>query len=480
MESDDENILEENNANEAQGQEKVSRKFKLEPALLLLFFGYNLSTVIIPNQLLRLACLADGYNATDCDALGIKNVTKEIEEVIQPQVAKIMMTSTLLNAVIPAVLSLFIGPWSDKFGRKKVIVSTFFGFTGTLILMTIMSFLTEHYNEVDPWLIIYVYIPMIVSGGWPTMIVAILCYVTDLSNEKNRSSRLALIEMIIFLGVLLGTVSSSYVLRLTGPTLLFTISTGCALVSSLYILVFVDESVQNIEPVGACGQVKELCSPAPVIDMMKTCFKRRPFKERRILWCLITILMFTVFTLNGTSNVFYLFVREQFHWTLKQATLFDSTNILVAIVGVMIGVSILKKALSFSDIALAFVAIISMLGDSIMKAFAQTSFEMYAASGLWLFKILTAPMCRSLIATVVPGNEIGKVFSIASSFEAVSSLIASPLYTFIYSATFKTFAGAFYLITAGVYAISLILIYCVMRMKRTRESLINPYTQFNS
>jgi MFS transporter, PCFT/HCP family, solute carrier family 46 (folate transporter), member 1 len=479
MEGDDQNILVENNVNNNQGHGKL-RKFKLEPALLLLFFGYNLSSAIIPNQLLKQTCLQYGYNATDCSELGLNNATKAIEQKIQPHVAEIIMVSSLLNAIIPAVLSLFLGPWTDKFGRKKVICATFFGFAMTLAMMTIVSFISDHRDMINPWIYVFPYIPMIITGGWPTMIVSILCYVTDLSNEVNRSSRLALIEMIIFLGVLVGTFSSSFVLKLTCPTVVFLISAACALIASVYAVVFVDESVQVTETTGACGQIKELCSPAPVIEMMKTCFKRRSFKERRILWCLITILMFTVFTLNGSSNVFYLFVREKFNWSLKEATMFDSTSILVAIIGVFIGITVFKKALKCSDVTLAFIAIISMIGDSLIKAYAETSAEMYAASGICLFKILTAPMCRSLIATVVPNNEIGKVFSLTSSFEAVSSLIASPLYTYIYAKTFMTFAGAFFLITAGVYVISLVLIYCVMRMKQNRESLINPYTQIIS
>lgn len=477
MENDDENILVDNNTN--QGDRK-QRKFKLEPALLLLFFGLNLSSTIIPNQLLKQTCLTYGYNATDCSELGVSNATKAIEEKIQPHVAEIMMVMSLSGAIIPAVMSLFIGPWTDKFGRKKVIIAAFFGFTMTLASLVVVSFISDQREMINPWIYALPNIFTIISGGWPTLIVAVLCYVSDLSNEANRSSRLALIEMIIFLGVLFGTVSSSYILKLTCPTVVFLISTCCAFVASVFAVVYVDESVQVTETVGACGQVKALCSPAPVVDMMKTCFKRRSFKERRILWCLITILMFTIFTLNGTSNVFYLFVREKFHWTLKDATLFDSTNILIAIVGVFIGVSFFKKLLGFSDVTLAVFAIISMVGDSLFKAFAQNPAEMYAAAVIFLFKILTAPMCRSLIATVVPGNEIGKVFSLTSSFEAVSSLIASPLYTYIYSKTFTTFAGAFYLITAGVYVINLVLIVCVMRMKRTRESLINPYTQIVS
>lgn len=477
MDSDEQNILVDN-ANECRGRGGW-RKFKLEPALCVIFFGWNLATSIIPNQLLRETCLIRGYNASDCSQLGLNNATRKIEEAIQPHVAEIMMTNTLLNSIIPAILSLFLGPWTDKFGRKKVICATFIGFSMTLLSLSLVSFISEQMAMMNPWMYVLPYIPNIVVGGWPTMIVAILCYVTDLTDESNRSSRLAIIEMIIFIGVLLGTASSSYILNFTSPTGVFLISTTCVSIATIYTVVFVDESVPHVVSATACEQLKELFSHAPVVDMMKTCFKRRSFKERRILWCLIVILMFTIFTFNGTGNVFYLFVREKFHWTLKEATLFDSTSMLITIVGVFIGLVLLKRVMHFSDLTIAIVAIISMLVDSMIRAFAQTPTEMYVASFVCLFKVLCSPMARSLISSIIPNNEIGKVFSITSSFEAVSSLVASPLYTYIYSRTFTFFAGAFYLITAGVYVINLMLAYCVFRMRRTRETLMNPYAEID-
>lgn len=483
MESDDENILlppNNESAQRAQGRFKSMQKFKLEPALIFMFFGWNLAQSIIPNQLLKQTCLCYGYNVSDCSQINSHNATKEIEENIQPHVATMMMTSSLLNAIIPAVLSLFLGPWTDKFGRKKVICATFIGFTLTLASFFTVSLIADHRDMINPWFYILPYIPIIITGGWPTMVVSILCYVTDLTNEANRSSRLAVIEMLIFIGILFGTASSSYILNLTSPTIVFWISTMCCLVSSIYAVIFVDESVQVTENFSVGDQLKGLFSAAPVKEMLSTCFRKRPFKERRILWCLIVILMFTVFTLNGTSTVFYLFVREKFNWTLKEATLFDSSSILVSITGCFIGLVVLKKLFNFSDLTLAVLGIVSMLVDSIIKATAQTSSEMYFATAISLFKILTSPMCRSLITTIIPINETGKVYSITSSFEAVSSLVASPLYTFIYAQTFTYFAGAFFLITAGVYVISLIMACCVFRMKRTRESLMNPYTQINS
>lgn len=479
MENDDENILL-NDANQDQGRGSCFRKFKLEPALIFIFFGWNLATTIIPNQLLTQTCLTFGYNKTDCFELGTKNTSREIEEKIQPHVAEIMMTSSLLSSIIPAVLSLFIGPWTDKFGRKKVICATFCGMSLTLASLYMLAFVSSQVEMINPWLYVLPFIPLIVTGGWPTMVVAILCYVTDLTTEANRSLRLTVIEVLIFVGILLSTAASSFILKLTSTSTVFLISTLCAASATFYTILFVDESVKVSENIGRFEPLKELFSPVPLVEMLKTCFKKRPFQERRILWSLIVILMFTVFTLNGTGTVFYLFVREKFHWSLKEATMFDSVSILTAIIGCSIGLLILKKILKFSDMTLAIISIVSMLVDSLMKATAQTPTVMYVASGVCMFKILTSPMCRSLISTIVPNNEIGKVYSIASAFEAVSSLVAQPLYTYIYAKTFTTFTGAFYLITAGVYLISLSLAFWILRMRRTRDNLINPYTQITS
>lgn len=72
---------------------------------------------------------------------------------------------------------------------------------------------------------------------------------------------------------------------------------------------------------------------------------------------------------------------------------------------------------------------------------------MYAISGVCLFKALLTPMCRSLIASVIARSEIGKIFSITTAFEAASIMIASPVYTFVYTKTFHVFPGAFNIIS---------------------------------
>lgn len=121
-----------------------------------------------------------------------------------------------------------------------------------------------------------------------------------------------------------------------------------------------------------------------------------------------------------------------------------------------------------------------MFSESILKATAQTTPEIYSAAGVCLFKILSVPMCRSLIASIIPKTDIGKVYSFSSALESVFDLIATPLYTYVYTKTFTYFAGAFFFITSSFSIFSLVLILYVNRLKKDREKSLNSYAQIVS
>lgn len=314
----------------------------------------------------------------------------------------------------------------------------------------------------------------------PSMVLAILCYTTDLTNESNRSTRLVIIEIILFLGVILGNLASSYVLSMTNVTTVFAIGLTCCCIATLHIILFVYESVQNVDEASIGRKICELTSPTPVIDMLKTCFRKRSFKERRMLWGLILILMLTILQMNGVSTVFYLFVRERFQWNLRDATIYDSLSNAIAITGCLVGIALFKKVLKIADMTLIFVAFTSAIFDSSIKAFAQTTSTMYIATGVAVFKIMASPMCRSVISSIIPNSEIGKVYSFTSAFEAISSLIAAPLYTYVYAQTFTSFPGAFYLLSTAIFGVNIVIAVCVNRMRRQREDLINPYREIDS
>ena len=167
------------------------------------------------------------------------------------------MSISLLQSIVPALLSLFIGPWSDKFGRKPVLNSTFFGFSISMSCVALVSYFSDYVQVLDPWNYVYASVPLVAFGGFTSLLIAILCYSTDLTTESNRSIKIGIIEIIIFVGVFFGTLASSFILRLSNPTVVFLISAGCVIVATIYTILFVEESVVLSEEIHGCVSISQ-------------------------------------------------------------------------------------------------------------------------------------------------------------------------------------------------------------------------------
>lgn len=91
--------------------------------------------------------------------------------------------------------------------------------------------------------------------------------------------------------------------------------------------------------------------------------------------------------------------------------------------------------------------------DCATKGLATQPWQMYAAIGYGLIKSISSPMIRAILANTVPTTEIGAVYSLTASIESVTPLTAAPLYSYVYSATLKTFSGAFNFIGASIFGL---------------------------
>lgn len=98
----------------------------------------------------------------------------------------------------------------------------------------------------------------------------------------------------IYSGVSFGSFFTNPILSLTNTTIVFLIATICVFVSTLYLILFVKESV-DVTPEAndnnCCFKLRELFVVVEVFkNMWKTCVQQRPFNEKYILFSLITIL----------------------------------------------------------------------------------------------------------------------------------------------------------------------------------------------
>lgn len=110
---------------------------------------------------------------------------------------------------------------------------------------------------------------------------------------------MGVLEAAIFGGLLLGTLSSSYILRWTNATTVFGVAATGILVGILYIKLYIEESIRPHELMdSSTSRLREIFRFELVADLFHTCFKRRPNFDRVIIWLVIAALGASIFALG--------------------------------------------------------------------------------------------------------------------------------------------------------------------------------------
>lgn len=454
------------------------RIMSLELPVFLIILASMLSGAVMLNQELYQTCVAVfHYNESDCEPLrGIIPKTKEaqiIEKSLQPYVAKISMTGSMLNNVWPGILVLFVGPWSDKFGRRPVLLVTFTAmFLGHVINTILVSF--SKALTLNPWFYLLANVPSTLVGGGCSMITIVFCYISDVSDMENKAKRMFYVDMVMGLGVVIGNIISSYLLRLTNAAIVCATSATLVFIALMYILFFIGESLA-VEETSFAHKAKHFFDVRLIKDLAKTCVTRRPDYGRAIIGCTISILIVSNFAFSGEQGVFYLFLRNKFNVTLQQYTYYNAVGITIKMVGCAVAFGVFRNLLKISFSAIAMMGLFGCILDSLTRALAQQFWQMYIASSLGLMSGITGPMLQSIVSLAVPSNEIGKIYSLASCLQTISPLASAPLYTLVYNSTLNFYPGLYNYISTGLHVECLcvmILIYIFERRvsKRTNKT----------
>uniref|UniRef100_A0A034W8X9 Solute carrier family 46 member 3 n=1 Tax=Bactrocera dorsalis TaxID=27457 RepID=A0A034W8X9_BACDO len=465
------------------------RFYLVEPMVFILLFAYNLSETIVKNQIIYQTCTSIFYyNESDCGQLGTKNASehvKQIETTIQPYAARIFMTSSLIESFVPAFCGVFIGAWSDRFGRKPLLITAYSGYALYYAIAAIISQLSTN-SLVSPWYYLLAVLPLSLIGGSVTYSVATFCYISDVSSAQERPYRMATYEVALIGGLMAGSFISGYLYEATNATYVFLTSCCCIFVATCIILFFIPESLnrrrfqfvyntvseeeererQLNASADETGEIQKLFDLAAVKEMWQTCFRPREYNDRAIIWLAMMACSISVFVIDGSMTVFYLFIREIFNWSVKEFTTFETINMFVTTIGNIMGIIVLKRLLKLSVVHIGILAFLSEAVGSCIKAFAVTNWFMYLAVGVSALRAMAHPMCRTIASNVLPPNELGKFFSFYSVLQAFLPFIASPIYAGIYSITLTSFPGFYNLLNANLFIIAICFLLVILRKKR--------------
>ncbi|XP_071453296.1 probable peptidoglycan muropeptide transporter SLC46 isoform X2 [Hetaerina americana] len=419
----------------------------VEPSFLLVAYATSVFEAPFHDLLLRKLCQdTPDIPRPWCDSLPDHPTA---EEVVHPKAATLLMISSLIESVVPAMVSCLAGAWSDRArSRKPLIVLPL---TGYILKFALLAVFMSIPTLPVPYFL-FATVPLAITGGWTTFFGAVTSVVGDETGEDGnvRTFRLGLLQVFFIIGLILGSLTSSITLHALGHIGVFLLASTVCFVALLIALFTVSETYGSSSDDGGNP---DTCL---IKDVFQTMIKYRSNGRKVILILSVLSLGSSIIAYNGESNLYYMYGRKEFKWTVFDFTLYRSISYGLQMIGTLFAVSVLSLRMKIEDAPLAILSYLGATLGSILRAFASTTWMMYVGSVITMFHGAASPMVRSIMSKCVHQNELGKVFMVTTSLEALVPLAGQPLYTYMFSNTIVSFPGAFFMFSALVFFMDLI------------------------
>ncbi|KAF7270826.1 hypothetical protein GWI33_016233 [Rhynchophorus ferrugineus] len=429
----------------------------VEPVLLFYILPSMMVTIAIQNLNLEKACRVNlAISQEHCDALTIRNVTAYSDYARDEQEVQILATNMTIvkntvQSILPGVILMFLGAWSDKFQKRKpcMLMPIMGDMSMVLGLLICTYFFYELPIEINS--IFEAFCPAI-TGTWFAMFTGVYSYISDVSTEEERTIRIGAINTLANVGMCLGTALSGILYKMFGFYGVYII----ALCMYSIALTYGYFSISDPKPCGdsetkSQGFFKDFFQTDHIIDTFKTAIKSGSKRRRKQRVCGIMFLfMVIVGPLYGELNVVYFLVRLKFGWDSVEYSFFSTVQFVTNTLGTVFSLAFFSKFLKLDDSILGIISCSSKILASGVYAYATTPLYFYLGAVIEFLNGTSFIAMRAMITKLVLPEELGKINSLFGIGEAIVPLIYGPLYSRIYSSTIDSLPGCFYLVGGGL------------------------------
>lgn len=318
-----------------------------------------------------------------------------------------------LGSVAMAAMSPIWGIWSDKLGRKAIIL---IGFAGMLISYMLFTFIM--YSGLQGWLgggmlvVLLIAARTMIGGFIPAVPAAAQAYMADVTDESSRASGMALLGASNGLGLVLGPAVAG-VFTLIG--LVWPLYIGTLLPVLAIIVVFLLLPKRKIA-------VQDKKTKAPRIN---------PLQRGLVIYLLACmIVMVCIVSLQVVGGFYF---QDQLQLTTKETARYVSFGLMICGVAIIVTQAMLMKMQQLKpQQQLLWGALLLILSLIIQLSFAQLAY--YYAAYL-LFGIgagLMMPAFMTGASLAVSSEQQGGVAGLIGMAQGVAAMIAPLLSTGLY------------------------------------------------
>jgi len=494
----------------AQYLDRLQFPITIEPIIFFYTVSVGLNEVIRSNLIIDKLCQSKfEYNATICDNLE-DQVNKQYQDAVQVSVTEYESFYGTLAFIPRIIYGLLAGTWSDRNGRKVLIGLPILG----QLLASLSYGINYFFLKELPWQLLYLEFGNELCGTYVAYYLAVYSYITDVSDEESRTFRLSLVDGLDYFSTSIGTLVSGPIFLAGGYYSVFGASTGSCIICFLLLIFWVKESLRKTEqdPSFEAGSTDnsaidttpntnisaDLWTPLQendndprnyktitggsqpqldqssdiethperqksflvvgflyIVESLRTVLKSREWPRRPILFLGVFNFAAFIFTYNGTEGTHrYLFAGNKYGWDEQEFTRYLFNYRVAYMVSLWVVAPILSRMLKIRDPIICIMACALSTIGFILPAVTASSTWFSVGSFVCMFSPLTTITTRSILSSIVPTHEIGRIYSVLALFSAASGSLVEAVFQWIYSETLTSFPGAYLLVNAGLFVIT--------------------------
>lgn len=417
----------------------------VEPVMWLYMMAYMITSVVEQAFFVHKACTVDhGFSEEVCRKLK-DNTT--VKETVQLTVSDFHQWNNIAGHVVPIILAFFFGNWSDRRGRKALLL---LGLSGKFLY----SFMVVLNSLIGSWnlnMVVYTAsLPMGMLGGDVAIFSASFAYISDISSLEDRTMRILILDIVYLstmpIGVALGSYLYSHVVN-SSYSIMFTVNASLLALAIVYAILRLEwQTSVKQQPIGDANVFTDFFDRTHVLATVKTFTKRRAGHAKLYLWLLLLAMALYTFQ-RDEKPMSYLYTQLKFEWGVEEFSQFRTVQSALFVLAMLIGVPTMSKLMGLRDTVIVAIGSLAHAGGRVIFALAQVPQLFYAGIAVAALGPVVAPAIRAITSKLVEVEERGKVFAILAVCDNAVPLFSGVLYTQLYNATIGSAPSSIYWLT---------------------------------
>ncbi|XP_018026747.1 solute carrier family 46 member 3 isoform X2 [Hyalella azteca] len=420
----------------------------VEPVVMLYMLPTFMLLPLLQDLIYNKVCLSM-YKPLVCKNL---NETANLEAMneVQAHSAHWIQASTIVMCLPSMIVGQILGTYSDERGRKIPLI---FPPLGGVLASLVYVLLSGNVVDLDvSWILLASFLTGL-GGAFPGCLNTCASYLSEVSTQVVRTSRIGLMEVMSLIGACLGPLLVGLLQNYYNKDKIFTVILALHAVNVIYILllvpnVYASRHVSRLCPgertssENSSGRGSILAFTWQRVKLMfGVICKTRHENRKTYLLLLLLAAAILMFCTTGTLDVLYLFVKDRpLDWSLEQYSRYFALNYGLALASLLLVMLPLSRCTS--DAVILFVGSMSRLAFLLLLGFANTSLLVYITSVVGCASSWCLPALRSSMSKLVEPEELGRVFGLLGIVENACTLLASSVFSSLYPLTRDAYHGA--------------------------------------